>query len=56
MIADYRDGSLVITLDTDTNDVQYMLDIMKYWNNRFHQPSNFQPVSHNVINFLKEYV
>lgn len=56
MIANYQDGSLVITLDTDNGDVQYMLDIMKYWNARFHQPTNFVPVPQDIINHLKEYV
>lgn len=56
MIADHRFGSVVITLDTDNGDVQFMLDIMKHWNSRFHQPTNFVPVSHDIINYLKEYV
>lgn len=56
MIADFRDGSIVITANDGQDDVQFLLDIFQYWNARFHQPTNFVPVSHDVINYLKEYV
>lgn len=56
MIADFRDGSIVITANDGSEDVQYLLDIFQYWNNRYIQPDDFRPISLDLINYLKEYV
>jgi hypothetical protein len=56
MIADFRDGSIVITANDGVTDTQFLLDIFKYWNTRYYQPDNFRPVSQDIINYLKEYV